>query len=182
MLAKFDVIFTATSSPVPLLHKNIIETSIDINNTIKSKEKLLLIDLAVPRDIEPECAELKQVCLYTVDDLEIIMNKNNAQRKSAASQAEKIVLKYAQDFCSWEASLSLLASLCDYREQAELICQDVIAKAQKRLDAGHDTKEVLVSSLQLLRNKLLHHPTVTLKALAKNHDSDLEQIKDLLNI
>ncbi len=182
VLAKFDVIFTATSSPVPLVHKNVIQSSLDICNGVKPKGKLVLIDLAVPRDIEPECTELKQVCLYTVDDLETILNNNNAQRKEAAFRAEKIVLKYAQDFCSWETSLTLLASLCSYREQAELMCQDVIAKAQKRLDAGHDTKEVLVSSLQLLRNKLLHHPTVTLKALSKSNDTDLEQIKDLLNI
>lgn len=175
-LSQFDVVFTATSSPVPLLHKNTIAQR-------NSTSKLLLIDLAVPRDIEPGCVECENICLYTVDDLEKIITKNSKQRQLAALQAEKIINSSVEDFCDWESSLLVMASLCQYREQAEQMCEDVIQKAHKRLDAGHDTKEVLVSSLQLLRNKLLHHPTITLKSLAKqNNNTEVDLLKDLFNL
>lgn len=181
-LSKFNIILTATSSPVYLLSKDIIKETVEINKN----NKLLLLDLAVPRDIEPIdpiIDNLEQVILYTVDDLEKILQNNTMQRVEASIEAEKIIEQYASDFCSWENSLLFMSSLCKYRYQAELMCQDVINKAQKKLDAGDDPKEVLTSSLQLLRNKLLHHPTTTLKSLAKNKKrQQVEILKDILDI
>ena len=173
-LQGFNVIFSATRSPLYLLTKDIVEK-------IVNNKKLLLIDLAVPRDIDPKCSELKEVCLYTVDDLQAIVNNNKAQRLKEAAKAEEIIKCKVEEFCSWESSLLLMASLCQYREQAELMCEDVIEKAQKRLDSGQDPSEVLISSLQLLRNKLLHHPTMTLKTMVKNN-TDMEILKDLFNL
>lgn len=212
-LVKYNVIFTATMSPVPLITKDIIEQvqllnrntvisdveprsimldsdssrdALDRNDVVKSIgsefNKLLLIDLAVPRDIEPECSDLKSVCLYTVDDLEMIINKNNIQRQESAIKAQEIINNHVNEFCTWENSLSVMASLCQYREQAEQMCDEIIERAHKRIDAGHDTKEVLVSSLQQLRNKLLHHPTMTLKSFAENNNTEMGLIKDIFNL
>lgn len=184
-LAKFNIILTATSSPVYLLTKEIVRDTL-LAASLDSPDimnKLILIDLAVPRDIDPECQNLDNIILYTVDDLKKILHSNTEFRSKASAEAEKIIQQYTDDFCSWESSLLFMSSLCKYRHQAELMCQDVIDRAQKKLDAGQDPKEVLTSSLQLLRNKLLHHPTTTLKSLArhKNHP-ELDTLKDLLDL
>jgi glutamyl-tRNA reductase len=179
----FNIIFSATRSPVYILTADKIQKLTAKFRNNLSNDKLLLIDLAVPRDIEPICGSMAQVKLYTVDDLENILNNNLLQRKRAAIQAEEIIKKMANEFCSWENSILLMSSLCKYREQAELMCRDVIEKAEKKLDAGEDPKYVVISSLELLRNKLLHHPTITLKNMVQHKSqSEIEELKDLFNL
>lgn len=176
----FNVIFTATSSPVYLVNRANIVEKLKQHSTL---DKLVLIDLAVPRDIDPACAELPQVHLYKIDDLEKILQNNKKQRVQAAKQAEAIISKMANDFCDWESSILLMSSLCKYREQAEIMCREVIERAEKKLDAGQDPKQVVITSLELLRKKLTHHPTITLKNMAKNKSqSEVSELQDLFNL
>ena len=172
-LAQYDVIFSATRSPVFVL-------SYDVIKEINRLKKLYLIDLAVPRDIDPKAAELENVDLYTVDHLKEILINNTSERQKAASYAEHIIAQYTNEFYSWEQSLFALASVCTYRQKAEEICTEVMAKAKRRLQAGQDPEEVLTNALLLLRNKLLHHSTMTLKSHV-NPEEEVDLLKDFLN-
>lgn len=186
-LANYNVIFAATSSDKLILDLDIVKKTITAKNKKnldQSSDKLYLIDLALPRDICPQCSELdiNKVQLYNIDDLNLILANNTKQKLAAAEKAEKLVEKHSVEFISWENSLLAMSSICSYRQQAEEMCQDVIEKSKKKLAAGHDPEEVLISALNLLRNKLLHHPTVTLKNLHKEHEENLDKVKDLLNL
>ncbi len=177
-LAEYDVVFSATRSPVFVLSYEVIK---NIKKTkCQGLNKLLLIDLAVPRDIDPKVGELENADLFTVDHLKEILINNNAERQKAASYAEHIIEQYTNEFYSWEQSLFALASICTYRQKAEEICTEVIAKAKRKLHAGQDPEEVLINSLLLLRNKLLHHPTMSLKS-SVNPEVEVDLLKDFLN-
>ena len=180
-LSQYDVIFSATRSPVFVLSYDIVKQAIEKNKL--SNKNLLLIDLAVPRDIDPLADSLENVSLYTVDDLKDILSNNNSERQKAAVYAEQIIEQYTDEFYSWEKSLLTLASVCTYRQQAEAICTEVIEKAKRKLQAGQDPEEVLTSALLLLRNKLLHHPTMSLKStLNTENNHQVELLKDFFNL
>lgn len=178
-LKTFDVVFSATQSQNYILNQHTVEKII---NSDQNKQ-LVLIDLAVPRDIDPKCIDLPHTCLYSIDDLDVILQHNTQLRHKSALEAEKIIKQYANDFFAWERSLFVLSSICQYRQQADAMCADVMEKAKRKLDAGQDPEEVLMSALELLRNRLMHHPTVTLKSLAEQEKiSEVELLKDFLNL
>jgi len=184
ILSKFDVIFCATQSQNYILHYDTVKKIIDSNSSYnKQSKQLILIDLAVPRDIDPNCINLPHTCLYTIDDLDVILQHNTQLRHKSAQEAEKIIKKYANDFFAWERSLFVLSSICQYRQQADAMCAEVMEKAKRKLDAGQDPQEVLISALELLTNRLMHHPTVTLKSLAEQEKiAEVELLKDFLNL
>ncbi|MBP9721765.1 MAG: glutamyl-tRNA reductase [Gammaproteobacteria bacterium] len=180
-LGQYDIIFTATRSPVFILTYNIIE-AISRAKLLQNK-KLFLIDLAVPRDIDPKCQGLANISLFTVDDLQSTIERNTTKRKKAVRYAENIILQHTKEFYDWEKSLLALSSICSYRQQAEEMCSDVIEKAKRKLESGQDPEEVLIHALYLLRNKLLHHPTMTLKSLVQEQKMpEVELLKDFLNL
>lgn len=179
-LLHYDVIFSATRSPVYILTYDVIN---QVNKIKCNDDKLLLIDLAVPRDIDPKCTTLDNIRLYTIDDLKSIIESSNSSRQSATVYAEKIINQQINEFYSWENSLLALSSICTYRQKAEAMCSDILEKSKRKLEAGQDPEEVLISALNTLRNKLLHHPTMTLKSLAQDQRlPEVELLKDFLNL
>ena len=133
--------------------------------------QLLLIDLAVPRDLDPAIHELDGCYLYDIDDLEAIVAETLAGRRSEADRAESIVSAEADKFHEWQASLEIVPAIASLRAHAEEIREQELAKAEGVLGRLDDSQRRAVESITAqIVNKLLHLPTVRLKQAAAAAD------------
>jgi len=168
-LAEADIVVSSTSSQLPILGKGRVESAIK-----KRKHKpIFMVDLAVPRDIEAEVAQLKDVYLYTVDDLQHTIDQNMDSRRKAAEQAEEIIDTQVEHFMSWMRSQGAQSVIKDYRQQAELTRDEVLAKALSQLNNGNSAEEVLNRLAHTLTNKLIHTPSSQLREAGANDRHDL---------
>ena len=133
---------------------------------------MLLLDLAVPRDIAPDVAELDDVFLYTVDDLEKVIEDNRRSRREAADAAETIVEMQVARFVETLAASAHHGTLRRVRAHGETARDESLAKAQQQLAAGQDPAAVLQQLAHTLTNRLLHAPTAALRDAAANGDVD----------
>jgi len=139
----------------------------------KRKHKpIFMVDIAVPRDIEPQIGELEDVYLYTVDDLQQVIQENIKSRQSAALAAEELVLCGTSAFMQQLRERAATDALRGYRAQAERLRDEELAKAGRLLAAGNPADEVLAQFARTLTNKLLHAPTVQLKRFSAEGRSD----------
>jgi glutamyl-tRNA reductase len=178
ILPSIDIVVSSTASQLPILGKGLIETALR-----KRRHKpMLLIDIAVPRDVEAEVAELEDVYLYTVDDLRGIVDQNKAQREQEAERAHAIL---RQEVAAYERLVRADAStelIRCYREQAHELAQAELDRAKKELAAGRDPEQVIEMMTRALTNKLLHAPSRGLKSLAEDDPAQLELAKRLLDL
>lgn len=165
-LPEADIVISSTASQLPILGKGAVERALRKRHFRSS----LMVDLAVPRDIEPEVAEVSDVYLYTVDDLRDVIAENLRLRAHEASKADQIVsqgvVELEQDFRS-RRSADVVRS---YRESALAIQEAELAKAAKLLERGDDPALVLRRLARDLTNKLIHAPTTGLRQLAREGD------------
>lgn len=134
---------------------------------------MFLVDIAVPRDIEPEAGELEDVYLYTVDDLKDVIQDNMHNRKQAAQQAEEIIDTQVMHFMDWLGSLDAVSTIRALREQAYSIQDEVMYEAQQKLKAGADPEKVLQEVTRALTNKLIHAPSTQLRTAGMEGRGDL---------
>lgn len=168
-LSEADMIISSTASPLPILGKGSVERALK-----KRKHKpMFMVDIAVPRDIEPEVANLKDVYLYTVDDLHDVIEENLRSRQEAAKQAEEIIDVQVMRFMEWVRSQDATNTIRTYRESATLMRDEVFAKALRLLEAGKDPTTTLHFLAHTLTNKLIHTPTVTLRQASSEGRHDL---------
>lgn len=168
-LARADIIITSTASPLPILGKGAIERAIKQ----RKHRPMFMVDIAVPRDIEPEVSELSDVYLYTVDDLHEVIEENRKSRQEAALQAEDIIATQVDHFMGWLKSLDAVDAIRAYRDKAQQIQDDVLSNARRQLLAGKDPQEVMNELARLLTNKLTHQPSVNMKHAAYHGDEEL---------
>jgi glutamyl-tRNA reductase len=154
-----DMIISSTASTKPIILKEMIVTSLN-----KRKNKpIFIVDLAVPRDIEPSISELNNVYLYSVDDLTEIIKENKQSRKNSALAAEEIVDTQANDFMAkYEASVQASPLIQEYREQAYQLKKQSIDEALLQLQKGDQASEVIKKLANQLTNKILHTPTTNI--------------------
>jgi glutamyl-tRNA reductase len=167
-LASADIIITSTASPLPILGKGAIERAIKE----RKHRPMFMVDIAVPRDIEPEAGELSDVYLYTVDDLHEVIEENRKSRQEAAMQAEDIIATQVDHFMGWLRSLDAVDAIRAYRDRAQQIQDDVLANARRQLLAGKDPQLVMNELARLLTNKLTHQPSVNMKHAAYHGDEE----------
>ena len=134
---------------------------------------MLLLDLAVPRDIAADVAELANVYLYTVDDLEQVIEENRASRREAAQQAEAIIDLQVEHFMAWWQAQDRQDTLKKIRAQAGQQQAMLLERAREQLAQGKDPTEVLEVFAHQLTNKLLHAPSTALRQAALDGDLDL---------
>lgn len=174
-----DIVVSSTASPLPIINRAAIEAAVKK----RRYRPIFLVDLAVPRDIEPAVGELDDVYLYTVDDLNNVITENMELRQLAAAQAEEIVSLHAQHFMDWLQSLDGNATIVAYRRQAEATRDELLHKAQRQLAAGEDPGNVLRTLANTLVNKLVHHPTTKIREATVEGRADLLlAARELLNI
>ncbi len=168
-LKEADIIISSTASPLPIIGKGMVERALKA----RRNQPMLLVDIAVPRDVEPEeVGKLANAYLYSVDDLQNIIQHNPAQRKAAAVQAESIVEQETSEFMARLRAQSASETIREYRSQSEQVREELTAKALAALEQGGDAREIMQDLARKLTNRLIHAPTKSLQQAARDGDDE----------
>ena len=175
-LHRSDIVIASTASPLPIIGKGTVERALKK----RKHQPIFMVDLAVPRDVEPEVNELDDVYLYSVDDLQSVIEENMENRMQAAEQAREIIDVQVSHFLDWQKSLGAVDIIAQVRQNTQDISSEVLNKAKKQLAAGQDAEEVLDFLANTLTNKFLHQPCTRLRqASQEERDEVLKIAKDL---
>lgn len=167
-----DIVVSSTNSQLPLLGKGAVERAIK-----KRRHKpMLLVDLAVPRDIEPEVGEISDAYLYSVDDIRDVIDDNVKSRELAAQQASAIIERGVEEYLSQLRALNAVATLKAFREKADAIRQTELEKAVKSLERGVPADKALEALARAITNKLIHAPSVQMKRASAEGRDDLVRL------
>jgi glutamyl-tRNA reductase len=163
-----DIAITATNSAIPLVTKEMLSDRF---------KPIFIVDIAVPRDVEPGAASLNQVNLHSIDDLKSIIHNNMRGREHAAVKAREIIAQRSQQFVLWSKSLDLVTStIRSYREHIESLCQSELTKSLRQLQRGIDPEAVLTQFAYALTQKWLHTPSVQLRQAGSAGRLDVLQL------
>jgi glutamyl-tRNA reductase len=165
-LGEIDVVVSSTGSPGWVLVRDEVEAALHG----RKGRPLFLIDLAVPRDLDPAIHELDACYLYDIDDLESVVASSLAGRRREAARAEAIVAEEAEGFREWQASREVVPAIASLRAWAEEVRAAELARVRGRLGLSESQEEAVESITAQIVNKLLHPPTVRLKEAAAGAD------------
>jgi len=172
-LHEFDIVISSTASSLPIIGLGLVESALKH----RRHKPMVMIDLAVPRDFEPEIARLNDVYLYTVDDLGVMIQTGASLRQAAVSQAEAIIEDRVGNFMHWMQGRNAVPLIQDIQQQGEQLRQLELERAMKRLMRGDDPQEVLQAMAQGLTNKFLHG---SLHALQHSNGAERDALIKLL--
>ncbi len=168
-LVEADIIISSTASQLPILGKGAVERALKA----RKHRPMFMVDIAVPRDIEPEVSQLNDVYLYTVDDLQEVIEEGRQSREEAAKQAEEIIENQVDHFMGWLRSLEAVDTIRAYRQQANHLRDEVLQQAERQLASGKEPQQVMEELARSLTNKLIHQPTVQLNRAAYEGRQDM---------
>jgi glutamyl-tRNA reductase len=178
-LAEADIVISSTASPLPILGKGSVESALKA----RKHKPMLMVDIAVPRDIEAEVSDLNDVYLYTVDDLQDIITEGLRSRQEAAQQAEEIIDTQVSHFMHWLQSLNAVSTIRALRENAEHKRDEELERAMNLINSGKDPVMVMNELANRLTNKLIHTPSVQLKRAGYDNREELfDTARELFNI
>ncbi len=175
-LSSADVIISSTGSPDTVVSHAMMKRAI----RQRRHQPVIIIDIAVPRDIDPDIAGMNDVYLYTIDDLQDLARENMIRRTEAAQAAEALVEEKSHEFIRWCHGQRAVHGIRQMREAAQRGNKQLVDDAVKRLEDGQNGREVIEHLTRSLRNKILHGPSVRLRAAAENQDFDLLAAAKLL--
>jgi glutamyl-tRNA reductase len=159
-LAQADIVVAATASPHLLLEARELADVM----TLRDGRPVLLIDLAVPRDIDSACGELEGASLYDIDDLQAVIARNRRVRQAEARKAEGIVEEEIQQFAAWLGALEVLPTLAALRAHADEIADQVVRENDGKWEsASQRDRERIKALVRSVVNRLLHDPTMRIK-------------------
>ena len=169
-----DILISSTASPQPVISKQ------DIKSALRKRRHrpMFLVDIALPRDIEPQVASLKDVYLYTIDDLQQVVDENMTHRNEAAESALADVDAAVNDFMRWLYGIRAARSLQRIRRLSHANEKDLTDKALRKLNAGRDPSQVLQQLASTLTNRFLHTPSKRLREAAENQDYEILKAAD----
>ena len=168
----FDIVITSTASQLPIVGLGMVERAIKT----RRHRPIFMVDLAVPRDIEPEVAQLDDVFLYTVDDLAQVVSDGMENRQEAAINAEMIVAARVEGFMQWFKKRDAIPTIKALRDQAEAVRKNELDKALKLMQKGENPAIVLEALSNALTNKFLHAPSHLLNQTHGDEHARIEQI------
>ena len=169
----FDVIVSCTASSLPIIGLGMIERAVQT----RKHRPMFIVDLAVPRDVEPEIERLDDVYVYTVDDLGKVVSQGVASRQAAVSQAETIISLRTNDFADWLRQRESVPAIQALRDRADYLREFELNRAMRHLNHGDDPKEVLEMLAYGLTKKLVHDPTILLRDGKGLDDEDRDLIE-----
>ena len=167
-LHQFDIVISCTASSLPIIGMGMVKTALKK----RTRKPLVMIDLAVPRDIESEVSSLPDVYLYTVDNLGEVVKEGLGHRLSAVKSAEQIIDQQVSQFMQWLSQRAAVPLITSIKERSEAFQKLELEKAQKRLARGENPQEVMAELARALANKFLHGSFHLL------HHQDEETFKD----
>ena len=178
-LHEADMVISSTASQLPILGKGAVESALK-----KRKHRpMFMVDIAVPRDIESQVGELEDVYLYTVDDLQEIIQEGLRSRQEAAQQAEEIIDTQVTHFMSWLQSLGAVDTIRDYRVSIETMRDQALQGALSQLQKGQPPEQAMQELARLLTNKLMHTPCSNMKQAGYDGRADLlAAARELFNL
>ncbi len=178
-LYEADIVIASTAGRAPVLDRDTAAAAM----SKRRHEPVLMIDLAVPRDVEPAVGELEDVYLYAIDDLRGIIDDNLQNRRQAAAQAERIIDAEAAHFMDWMNSLDSVATVRALRAQARAAQAAVLRSALGKLRQGAAPDELLAEAARALTNKLIHAPTAGLRRLdPARREEALRLVRELFDL
>ena len=168
-LPEADILITSTASPEPIITRMHIEAAM----RSRKHKPIFAVDIAVPRDIEADASELADVYLYTIDDLQKVIQEGQLSREEAALDANRILDEEIARYLGMERAKQVSPVITALREQAEFIRDEVMHEARRRLRKGVDTEEVIEYATASLMKKLLHKPSVRLREAGEADEEDI---------
>jgi len=178
-LNHIDIVICSTGAPNYILLKQ------DLQRIMKQRKQkpMFIIDISVPRNIDPEINDLDNVYLYDIDDLQGVIEVNLQERNKEAQKAEEIVKSEVEAFLKWKASLSAVPTIVALRDKAEAIRKSELEKALRRLGSLEEEQIKTIDYLtKAIVNKLIHHPTVALKYEEEDKEELIATIKKLYSL
>ena len=168
-LPEFDIVVTCTASSLPILGKGLLE------RVVKARRHapVFIVDLAVPRDVEPEAGDLDDVFLYSVDDLSNIVKDNLKIRHESVMQAEQMIATQAESFLRWLEGRAVVPTITALHGIHDELRAAELERARKLLASGAPTDQVLEQLARALTNKFLHAPT---QALSQAGDAERAEL------
>jgi glutamyl-tRNA reductase len=170
-LAAADIVISCTASPEPLIGKRAVEAAI----RARRRRPIFMVDMAVPRDIDPAVAELEDVYLFSIDDLQQLVDENIQQREVAAGGARLLITEEVARFLAESRAQDAGPAIRALRQQADAIRQQTVEQARRMLAAGKSTDEVIDYLANTLTNRLLHTPTQALRQASELADLALAE-------
>jgi glutamyl-tRNA reductase len=180
-LASADIVVSTTNSPHHLIERSELEMIM----AQRDHRPLLLIDLAVPRDIDPDCRGIEGVSLHDVDDVQAIVERNASGREAEAIRAGGILDSELAQFERWLASQEVMPTVTALRERSDAIVSQVLAENSTRWEnLSEKDRERVETMARAIANRLLHEPTLRIKAVADREDSYLQvsALRDLFGL
>ena len=176
-LPRADIVISSTASQLPILGKGATESALKQ----RKRRPIFMVDLAVPRDIEPEVGNMQDIYLYTVDDLKTVVDENLRGRELAAEAAQEIVDLEVTAFNQWLRTHQSADQIRQLRDSAELVKQQALEKALAQLRNDADPEKALERLANEITNKLLHKPTIEMRKALQNDDQErVDLLKSLL--
>jgi len=177
LVVKADIVISSTASPVPIIGKGLMEKAIHA----RKHRTMFLVDLAVPRDIEAEVASLNDVYLYTVDDMQDVIQENLKLRQDAAIEAQDIVSLYKEKYLAWLQSLTSVSILKDFRAQLDKIKSDELQRTLGKLESMGDLNplqvEKIISELaNRITQKFMHQPSQAIRKAGEENNQEILKI------
>jgi glutamyl-tRNA reductase len=175
-----DIVLSSTSSPHPIVGREELELVM----AGREGRPLLLIDIAVPRDIDPGCAELDGVSLYDIDDLQAVVARNLNSRAQETPRAEEIVEEEIRRFARWLGQLDTLPTVSSLREHGNAIVEQVLAENAGRWETASARDVARIEAVaRAVMSRLLHEPTIRLRSLGGDHGhASLEIVRELFGL
>lgn len=168
-LAEADIVISSTASREPVITAALVSAALDQ----RRRRPMFLVDIAVPRDIAADVADLDDAFLYTIDDLKQVIDDNLRSRQAAATEAEAIIDLQVEHYSAWRRALDLRNPLPALRRDAESQRDAALEKARHLLATGRSPEQALEFLAHTLTNKLLHAPSANLRAAAQRGDVEL---------
>jgi len=178
-MSQVDIVISSTGSTLPIIGKGMVENAL----SQRKHRPIFMVDLAVPRDIEEQVADLEDVFLYTVDDLQTIIAENIQNRRKAAVEAESMVNSQSNNFMSWLRGLNTQDTVISYRNQCLESRDQLLEKALIQLQNNKSPEAVIGELATKLTNKFMHAPTSAIQSAAQGGELDkLIYLRDIFNL